>query len=230
MEKVEAQKARRSAFIYIALTIGLLLLIFFYGLGLLSNFADLVSGLLGSNSPVAILDTTPPAPPRLDDLDTYTNKDKVEIVGVAEAGSLVTITVRGIEKETVASKEGSFRLSFDLVNGENEVFAIAKDNAGNVSTQSPSEVIILDTKVPEIAIEMPDEGQNFSGGEKQIEVKGKANENVDVEISGKSAYVSADNQFRGLVDLSEGENVISVKAKDKAGNTAEVAIKVTYRP
>jgi len=230
MEKVEAQKARRSALVYIILTIALVLLIFFYGIGLLSNFADIVSGFLGSNSPVAITDNTPPAPPRLDDLDEFTNNDEIEIEGVSEAGSLVTISVNGIQKETVATKEGSFRLSFDLVGGENEIYATAKDTAGNTSTSSEVEIVTLDKKLPEIEIEMPDEGQNFKGSEKQIEVKGSVSEAVDMEISGKSVYVSSDLEFSTRVDLSEGENVITIKAEDRAGNTNEAEIKVNYQP
>ncbi len=230
IEKVEAQKARRSAFVYIVLTIALILLIFFYGLGLLSNFADIISGLLGSNSPVAITDKTPPAPPRLDDLDDYTNDNEIDIEGVSEAGSLVTVKVNGIEKETVATKEGSFRLTFELVSGKNEIIAQAKDTAGNVSNQSSPEIVVLDTKKPEITIEMPNSGQTFSGDEKEIEVKGKTSEDVDMEISGKSIYVSADYSFSAKIELNEGENTISVSAKDRAGNTTETQITVNYQP
>jgi len=230
IEKVEAQKARRSAFVYIALTIGLILLIFFYGIGILSDFSGFVSGLLGSNAPVAITDKTPPAPPRLEDLDDYTKDKDIDVIGVAEAGSLVTVSVNGIKKETVATKEGGFRLSFELVAGENEIIAQAKDTAGNVSNQSEPEIVILDTKAPEITIEMPGNGQTFSGGEKEIEIKGETNEDVDLKIAGKSVYVSSDYSFSTKIELTDGENVIPLNAVDRAGNSTETQITVNYHP
>ena len=230
LASVEERRAKRALFIYGGLTIGLILIVIFFGFGLASRFANVINRSGTSNNPISILDKTPPAPPRLDSNVEFTNKTKLTIEGSAEAGTTVNLKINGDLEDIVANADGRFSTSLDLDKGENTISAVATDQAGNESAVSNTLTIIYDDEPPKLSVSKPKSGDSFSGKDKSVSVEGATDQGAEVTINDRIAIVSSDGRFNYSYGLNNGENALIIKATDQAGNEIEETITVTYSP
>lgn len=132
---------------------------------------------------------------------------------------------------------GNISYTLSVGDGTKTVYAWYKDNADNVST-TYSDVIILDATVPVITITSPTSSDTYITTNSTINLAGSALDATsglstitwsnDRGGSG-TASGTASWSITGIV-LSSGDNIITVKAMDRAGNTANDAITVTYNP
>jgi bacillopeptidase F len=76
----------------------------------------------------------------------------------------------------------------------------------------------------------PTDGQTFAKDQGSVQVSGKTDNNVKITVNGFWAIVDDSNNFSYALPLQGGENQIKVVAEDKAGNTTQKDIKVTYNP
>jgi hypothetical protein len=98
-----------------------------------------------------LLKTTPPAPPRFDELPSVTRKSAITVTGVAEPGSQVEIFMNNRSKGTMgADEKGVFSLNAVLSEGNNIFTAVASDVVGNSSAPSAPVNVFMDTKAPKI--------------------------------------------------------------------------------
>ena len=228
--KTEERKNRKRAYFLIVITLGLIVLIFTYGLTGAAKFSAFLLELRTGTEPVEVSDSTPPPPPRFDSQPSATNQDSLELKGSTEAGSTVNITVNGKKEEVLANSEGRFLLTINLSEGINSIVAYAKDNSGNVSQKTETE-IILDKDEPSLEISKPEDGAEFFGSrQRQLIIEGKVEENAKVQINDRVVVVESDGTFSFVTTLSEGENNFTVKAEDEAGNKVEKTLKVKYSP
>ncbi|KMN34425.1 sulfurtransferase [Chromobacterium sp. LK1] len=83
--------------------------------------------------------------------DGVTNVNRPSVTGLAEAGSKVAVFIDGVQVGT-ATADGSgvwlFNLSQALTDGSHSVRATATDAAGNISAQSASFTVTVDTTAP----------------------------------------------------------------------------------
>ena len=169
------------------------------------------------------IDAAPPVV-TIDPVTSPTNITTQIISGsFTETGSgIACITVNGIEATITGS---SFSATVSLLSeGTNTITAEAVDHAGN--SASASATILLDTIAPTISLDPVTSPttvpyQIISGtftetgsGIKSITVNG-----IAAEISGSTFYAN--------ISLSEGENVITVIATDKAGNSDSQSTSIT---
>lgn len=230
LKRIEKQKNLRSAYLYIFLTIILVAGMFFGGLPLVTRFAGFLFNLGDSGKPVEILDKTPPPPPTFENVPEFTNEEIIALEGNAEAGSSVSITINGTQKEIVAGSQGDFSFKVDLQKGENAIFAFSNDLAGNKSADSRRYTIVFDNEPPKLSIDSPSDSQIFSGKEKNIKVTGLSEENSRVTINDRVAIVSPEGKYEATISLSDGSNTLTVKAIDQAGNETQKEISITYFP
>ncbi|HYN87284.1 MAG TPA: FlgD immunoglobulin-like domain containing protein [Ardenticatenaceae bacterium] len=111
---------------------------------------------------------------------------------------------------------GVFRVSRQLVEGQNHVVVRAADSAGNES-RAESEISLL-TQPPAITLLAPEAGTWF--GENVVNVAGTVPPGVSVTVNDRPATVDEEGNFRLDVVLLEGDNVIRVVATDAVGNSA----------
>lgn len=228
---LEEKRNIRRAIFFGLLTIVALGLLLFFGLPSVAKFAGILIDLGRSNKPIEINDTTPPAPPRLDPLPEATNKVNLEITGQTEAGATVIIFFNGNQEEVVANADGIFSMNFGLNKGENTVAAKAKDAAGNESQESEIVKIKYDGEEPTIEVENPSDGSQFFGpSQRQVTIRGKTDPEATLTINDRVTGVKDDGSFTFATTLSEGENVFTLKAQDKAQNTSEKTLRVNFTP
>jgi len=76
-----------------------------------------------------------------------------------------------------------------------------------------------------LVVDLPD---NFVTDKNSILVKGKTNNDAVLKINDEEVVVASSGYFAKIVTLNLGENLISVKAFDSAGNKKEITKKVIY--
>lgn len=231
LASVEQKRNVRSAYLYVVMSIVAIILLVFLGIPLLVRFAGFVGTVGKSNKPVEINDITPPAPPKFEDVPEHTNDESLELTGVSENGAIITLTANGDSSEVVANSEGRFNFTFNLDDGENEIFAVAKDTSGNESNQTKTYTISFDNTEPKLEVTSPTDGAAFYGaGQKQLQITGSVDEKVHLTINERLVTQKDDGTFTFTTSLNEGTNSFEVKAVDPANNEASTSFSVTFNP
>ena len=227
----EERKNIRRATFFGFLTLIAIVLFFFFGLPVVAKFAAFLTDIRQSSTPVDINDTTPPAPPRIEEPVKYTNEFKVEINGNTEPGATVLLYMNGKEEELLANKNGEFNYDWSLKDGENKIYAKAKDAAGNESQESDIYIVIFDDESPELDITSPENGKEFFGSqERQINIQGQTEEGASLTINNRVVAVDSDGAFTFVTTLGDGDNIFNFKVKDQAGNETEKDLTVHFTP
>jgi hypothetical protein len=231
LARTEERQSIRRAIFFTFLTIVSIFAFIFLGLPVLAKFAGFLTDLKKSGLPIERNDTTPPAPPRLENLPEYTNEFSVEVKGTTEAGASIILFLNNDEEELVVNKDGEFNFTFKLDKGENTVSVKARDAAGNESQETDTYKIIFDNEPPELEITSPEDGKEFYGSkERQVSINGKTEESASVIVNDRIVAVDASGNFTFVTTLSEGENGFTIKTEDKAGNSTEASLTLRFTP
>lgn len=232
VKKEEAKSLRRTV-IFGGLTILFILGIIFLGIPTLVKIAVFFSEIKSSGTPVEQSDILPPAPPKINSLPEATSTNSISLSGFAEAGSTVEVFLNNSSyKKVIASEDGTFLVdNLSLTEGQNEIYTIAQDQAGNLSQPSETILILFDKAPPTLEISQPQDGANFTGEkQRKIQISGKTEPGVNLIINDRLQILDKDGNFSLAFTLSEGENVLKFVATDKAENKTEKEIKVTFAP
>lgn len=174
------------------------------------------------------------APPVLNIPFEATSSAKISVHGYSLAGTTVEIYLDGELRSTVnTSADGSFISDpVELNLGTNSLSGISIDAGGNKSLSSKPISIIYSNEKPDLNVESPQDNTEIKGGNKKITVSGKtdSDKEITVTINGIRVIVNADGQFSQIMDINDGENIITIIATDKAGNSTTITRKVTYVP
>jgi uncharacterized protein YfaP (DUF2135 family) len=223
----KAKEGNRSRF-YILLSVVFVIVMLKWGIPF---FVNIVAGK-GAQKPSQVSDIIPPQAPMFSALPEATNSASVVVEGYTEAGAALDLLVGDkIVTTDKAKDDGSFALQASLEAGANRVQVRATDLAGNVST-SEIKLINYDNKPLELTIISPKDGSEFFGKTSQVvEVKGTVNKpESSVLVNNSFAVTSKDGSFTQRFQLADGNNTIKIMASDKAGNTAEKTITLSYTP
>jgi len=169
-------------------------------------------------------------PPFFSDLPKATKDKEIDIQGFADSGSEVSLFVNGPKVATVtADGEGKFFFdSVSLVEGQNLIFAKATKDGKEESDSSQTIYLIYDIKKPEIVILSPNNGEEIASVDSRVLVSGTVNEESTVLVNTHFTVVDASGNFQTQLAVTGGENIITVTAKDLAGNEATSSIKIIF--
>lgn len=126
-----------------------------------------------------------------------------------------------------------------LIEGDNLITITASDEAGNTSTDTLSvRYTKPDTIAPEIVISSPTIETKFETADSKINISGSASDNQSglsllkwSNSMGGSGLASGTTKWTvSDLELSIGENIISIQAEDKAGNKKIQTVAVIYTP
>jgi len=133
----------------------------------------------------------------------------------------------------------SSNVSYTLISGDGNKTAYVwfKDNSGNVSS-SASDSIILDTTAPVITITSPTSNTTYTVTSSVIAIGGNASDSTSGISSvtwsndkgGSGTASGTTSWLTSSISLLSGDNVITVTAKDGAGNSGTDTLQVTYSP
>ena len=169
---------------------------------------------------------------------TLSATDSTGVTGYYLSDSSTTPSASASGWTSVTSTTGySASVSYSLSGGEGSktIYAWYKDAAGNVSSTA-SATITLDTTVPTVTISSPTSNSTYTSTSSTISLGGSASDSS----SGISSVAWSNNRGGNgtatgtaswtvsSISLSSGDNVITVTAKDGAGNSGTDTITVTY--
>ncbi|MEW5760417.1 MAG: right-handed parallel beta-helix repeat-containing protein, partial [Candidatus Thermoplasmatota archaeon] len=152
-----------------------------------------------------------------------TNKLTIQVSGTTEVGAKVYIG--GSEIPVV---NGTFYTNVSLLdNTLNNITVTAEDIVKNSKTVTRE--VKVDTMAPALTVTEPEDGFKVRKG--TIIVVGVTEPDiVELEVNGKPMqWDSLTGQFTGSIEIVRGKNIITVTAKDLAGNVATVTKEGEYR-
>lgn len=180
------------------------------------------------------------APPVLNIPYEATNSAQIDIKGYGTPNLKVKLYIDDEVKDTVdVSSDGSFTFKdVSLSLGTNNIYGKTLDDEqvpgsagkGNESLPSKTIKLVFDNEKPNLQISEPDDNKKVQGGDKKVKVAGKTDPGAKVFISGNQTIVDKDGNFSSDQSLNDGDNTISIKAIDTAGNTNEIQRVVNYSP
>lgn len=206
--------------------------LFYFGIPLLIRMAVFISSAQDTKTVESSERQTLVASPILDALPDATPSASIDVTGYTLPDTSVSVVVNGKESDPIAPHDdGSFSVHVSLAEGDNVIFAIAKDNQGKTSSSSRQWTVVRDSSPPELTIIEPENGSKRSGtAEKRVDVKGQTENDTQITVNGRFVSVSTDGTFTSSLDLKEGESTIEVVATDTAGNKTLAQTKVTWTP
>lgn len=157
---------------------------------------------------------------------TVTNNANVVIEGKASPTTTITLKNNGNDVNTVTiGEDGTFSFPTVLAEGENVFTAVSSLN-GRVTGESAPVTFVLDTMKPVLSITSPKSGSKTKN--ETVTVTGKVSDTnlSTVTVNGQTAAVAANGTYSKRILLDEGENVITVVAKDAAGNEETKSVTV----
>ncbi len=172
------------------------------------------------------------APPVLNISYEATNTTEISIAGFGTPNSKVKLYIDDETKQTIdVSSDGSFTFeNVTLGLGTNNIYAKTLDEDGKESLPSKTIRILYDNEKPTLNINEPEDNKVVQGGDKKVIVSGKTEPGVKIFINDSQTIVDAEGNFSTEQPLNEGDNTISVKAVDIAGNITEIQRSVKYNP
>ncbi|HEY6871276.1 MAG TPA: Ig-like domain-containing protein [Geobacteraceae bacterium] len=168
----------------------------------------------------AVLDTKPPVITVTAPADkSYTNNPQLVVKGALDDATAV-LTVNGVQ---AALNSTDFEQGVTLAQGLNTVTLSATDPAGNTAIKTVT--ITLDTIPPAVTITSPVSGSLTNNP--RVTVAGGISEADTTATIGDVPITVTNQAFSAAYTLAEGDNTITVKALDKAGNPGSAAVTVT---
>lgn len=214
------------------------LLMYFWGLAIISNIANFWGFFTPTASSTFSKDlvgrSLPVLPPILSKLPGAVKGSKLGLSGYAQEGLQVKIYLNAVQVASLrAGKDGQF--SFDglaLDEGSNEIYARAVDDH-QVESNPSVKVTVKYLKKPPF-LELTNLGDNAEIKQKEtiFTLVGKTQTGATVAINNSLVFVDNDGNFNYPFTLSDGQNTITAVATDEAGNTTKVerAINFTKQP
>ena len=173
---------------------------------------------------------------------TYsTGNSQLSIGGTASDNTAVTLVSWANSRGGSGNCSGTSSWSKSgilLSSGQNVITVTARDAAGNTATDTLTVTYTPpDTTRPTVTITAPTSDSTYTTSNSQLDIDGTASDNVAVtsvrwtNSRGGSGNCSGTSSWsKSGIALSSGDNVITVTARDAAGNTRTDTLTVTYVP
>ncbi len=140
-----------------------------------------------------------------------------------EAPPQTTLTVNG--QPVSVAPDGSFTYDLLLDEGENIIRITATDDVGNLT--SVERYVTIKTQPPALSVSLT-EGERFHTA--VIQLSGTTEAGAAVLVNRRVVPVGPKGDFSVALNLSQGDNLVEVVARDPAGNTTTLTRRVVYTP
>ena len=232
VSRIEEKRTRKQFTIVIVSIVGIILVITTIGIPLMVGASVFLGNLKSQQPLMGSSDKTPPFPPILSPVSTATNSASLKIEGYGEPESTLKIFVNEQEvKNILIGVDGNFSFNdISLISGKNEIYGISRDASGNESSSSDHLIVTYKKNAPKLEINEPSEGTTFGKNQQEITIRGLTDPRNDVRINDRFVSVKDDGSFTYNLRLNDGENTLTIIARDAAGNETKLERKVTYQP
>ncbi|WP_406242682.1 S8 family serine peptidase [Tissierella carlieri] len=154
--------------------------------------------------------------------ESYTNQDTIRVEGKVTADGKVNVYVNDVKATSIDSENRVFAVEVPIPEERNTIKVTAELN-GIETEPSASVVVIKDKLAPVLTVDEPLDNAKINV--EVVHVIGTVTDNIGLaklEINDKEILVDESNSFHERLMLDQGENTITVKATDGAGNVTTV--------
>jgi len=172
-------------------------------------------------------------PPTVDTLNDATSSATIVVSGrsIETKGTIQIFVnnkkVKDIEIESDSTFEGKVS---GLKSGDNSIKARFANEGDEKSDFSREQIVMYAKDAPKIDELSPGDNSEFKREEDRIEISGKTSPGANVFVNDFIAIVDESGGFSYMLKLTEGDNLVKVKAENEAGLSTEKTIRVIYRP
>lgn len=230
--KIEERKLYKKTALLVVGMIGFGIFMFFIGIPAFVQVILFVSGFRKDKTVSNVsLSENALLPPSLDPISEATNTGTISLSGFGEKDASVVVYVNDVEtKKVQTDNDGKFFiLNLPIKEGDNSITAKNVKDDKESSFSAALSVSYLN-KPPKLDIDSPHDGDKFSSEQKQVRVSGTTDPDNRITLNGRTVVVNTQGQFSFNFPLTGGDNEISIKAFDSAGNSVEKKVKVIYYP
>jgi len=218
--KKERQKLTKQIIWFSALSV---LLILFFLFVVMPIFVRVVNGIINTNPINNDNEEVFIQAPALDAPPAYVANSSLQVTGYGEEQAEIIFIINGSEDVTVlAADDGRFEALLELTEGENVISAYSQINSDQVSPVSKQYLVVLDTEPPVIELTSPEDGKTYNIKDQTLNVEGSTDPDAKVYLNERLIFPSSDGKFVSKFQLQEGDQTITIKAVDQAGNQSEV--------
>lgn len=213
---------------FVVLIIGLIQ----FGPFLINVFGNIIYSIRGDKSEAQIVGKEILQPPTLYNIPSATQSAYVNFNGnsTTSDGTIEIYVNDELEKEVELNGSSDFEAKrIPLTSGENTIKArlvAGKDTSAFSEDYSISYL----KEGPKLEVTAPSNGGTFTRADRKINVAGKTDPDNSVTVNAFRAIVDGSGSFSYLLELKDGENTITVEARNPAGITTQTELKVTYNP
>lgn len=229
MNRIQEQKSSKKLMASVVLAVGVFVVLLIWGIPLLINMSVFLSSFNQAKESPTPKTNNPIFAPVLEPTFEATNSMPIKIKGYANTEGSVELYLNGDLFDTVsASTDGSFTFAdVILKDGPNKLWT--KLNLKDQKSDNSSELVILYTKEkPELEITSPKDDETVTNETKDVVVAGQTEAGNTVTINDHYIVVDPEGKFSYTQPLIDGDNLIRIKAVNKAGNETVVEKKVKY--
>jgi hypothetical protein len=175
-------------------------------------------------------DLLPPQVPLLSAPIQATSSASLQLAGFTSPKAKVFVLKNGSEDQQVdADDSGNFTVTLLLSDGENIISAYAK-NDDLESEVSQEYTTLYDNEQPKLEITEPVDGQTVQGKKNQtVTVKGTTESKSRVYLNDRLVFAGEDGSFSTSHRLNPGENTLTFRVVDQAGNVTDQEMKVNFQ-
>lgn len=230
ISRVEERKAKRRLAIAFLGSISLLVFLAFFGLRILVGFSLFIDRIRGT-SPQTPQQSAILLSPILEQLPEATNAATLRIIGKATPKTTLILFINAIEyKKLPVAESGDFSVD-EIPVSEGDVTVSAKVTDGK-QTSDLSNIIrtVVDRTPPKLTIDAPADNSTINDGTRAVTVTGLTDEDMKVTINGRIVVVKSDGSFTYRMPINDGDNKLTIIARDGAGNETTAERTVKYIP
>jgi hypothetical protein len=165
---------------------------------------------------ITVLDKTAPLAPTVTTVSNLT----IVVIGKAEAGAIVTVSIGTKKYSSKADPIGYYKVLIPVQKAGTKIIVTAKDAAGNVSVAK--NVIVID-KIAPLA---PKIKTTVKSTTKEVTGMAEAYSTITIKVDSKvigTAKTDSKGNFKVIIKAQKKNAVLSVTATDKAKNVSKAA-------
>jgi len=214
---------------YVVILFVVLYFIFTFGIKLLLNTSSFISGLFPQPSTKPLSKTEDSfSSIDISSIPQATNSAKIIVSGSVLNFDSLVFYLNKVKVKEVDSPSDIFNEEIgDLEKGENSIYVLAKSKDSKTEKSTITYKVFYKSEKPKLEISEPSDNSTTSNQE--IKVKGSTDKETYIHINEMPVVVDANGNFEIAIRLKDGDNQITAKAQDIAGNEETKTIKVTYQ-
>lgn len=231
--RTSEKQNKRQALIFGIATVALLFVLIQFGPLLINVFGNIVYTLRGGDAPdKQLVGKELLQPPSFLGIPEATQSAYISFNGIApdKEGTIEIYVNDELSDEIELDDSTEFEVSkLRLSKGGNVIKGRFVKNEKTSPYTSEFSVNYISDK-PKLEVSNPVDNATFTKADKSIQVSGNTDPDNTVTVNSFRAIVDSEGKFSYLLQLNDGENNITIEAKNPAGATSQTSLKVTYQP